>query len=365
MEEYVLNFEAPLAELDKKIREMNKFAEAQHVDLTGPIQKLHEERSKLAEKIFSNLNAWQIVELARHPLRPQAHDYVRMLCSDFVPLYGDKLYHEDQAIMCGFCTIDDLKFMLVAHRKGKNTEERKACNWGMPHPEGFRKAYQKMQLAEKFGLPIVTFIDTPGAFPGIGAEERGQSVAIANNLYLMSRLRTPIVSAVIGEGGSGGALGISVGDVLGIMQYAYYSVITPEGCASILWRDKSINCADHREDAATALKLTSKDLIKLKILDEIIPDPVGGAHRDPEAAAESLKKFLVKHLSDLKNKPIDELLEKRYHKLANIGRWAVKEDNSEIIPQNKNQTKETNKVNSESKESNPEEEQSEEKALNK
>jgi acetyl-CoA carboxylase carboxyl transferase subunit alpha len=309
-----LDFERPITEIEQKILEIEKLATASNAALTqadvaaevGPLKNL---RDKLIRKIFSELTPWDRVRLARHPRRPHAVDYIEMAFTEFMELH-------DKAIICGPARLDGLRVMVVGHRKGRSTEERVAANFGCAHPEGYRKAMLKMQLAEKFGVPIVTLIDTQGAFPGIGAEERGQAGAIARNIQLMSALRVPIVSVVIGEGGSGGALGIGVADRLLILEHAYYSVISPEGCAAILWKD-----ADKKAEAAKALRLTAPDLLAFGIVDEIVQEPAGGAHRDPAVAAKTLQEVLARNVRELLAVPTAELLERRYRKFRSIGKF--------------------------------------------
>jgi acetyl-CoA carboxylase carboxyl transferase subunit alpha len=265
-------------------------------------------------KVYSNLDAWETVQMARHPKRPLTPDYLNLLVRDFVELHGDKNFRDDRAIITGFGRIGNLKCMFVGHNKGRDTKERLENCFGMAHPEGYRKALAKMKLAEKFGLPVVCLIDTAGAYPGIGAEERGIAHAIAVNMMEMARLKVPIVCAVIGEGGSGGALGIGVGDRVAIMEHAYYSVISPEGCAAILWKS-----AEHAKTAAKALRFTAKELTKLKLVDEVIKEPLGGAHRDPAIAAANLEKYIVDTIRDMKRVRIDTLLRRRYARLRELG----------------------------------------------
>ncbi len=266
------------------------------------------------EETLRPLLPYDIVKLARHPLRPLTSDYITLMLDDFMELHGDRYFGDDRAMITGFGRIDDHRFMLIGQQKGKNTKERLLCNFGMPNPEGYRKALSKMRLAERLGLPIVTLIDTPGANPDIGAEERGQAYAIAENIYHMVGLKTPVVGIVIGEGGSGGALGIGVGDRFSIMEYAYCSVISPEGCAAILWKD-----AENAPEAARALKLTARDLMELGLVDEIIPEPEGGAHLNPKKTAETLKTYILKYLEELKTIPKDTLLQQRYNRYKKIG----------------------------------------------
>ncbi len=308
-----LPFERPIYELEAQLEKLEEQPDPSPATLAS-IRRMRREIARLKREIFENLDPWQIVQVARHPLRPQLLDYIELIFDEFVELHGDRAFHDDRAILTGFAKIDDWKFMLVGQHKGRDLKERTEHNSGMAHPEGYRKAIQKMQLAAKFGLPIVSFIDTGGAYPGIGAEERGQFYQIAYNLREMSQLKTPILCVVIGEGGSGGALGIGIGDYIGILQYAYYSVISPEGCAGILWKH-----VKYREEAARALKFTAKDLYELGVVDEIIPEPLGGAHRDHRQMASTLKNFLCTNLERLSKIPRDELLERRYQKFRKIG----------------------------------------------
>ena len=268
----------------------------------------------LKREIYSHLSPWQKIQLARHPKRPTTLDYVRLITKDFIPLAGDRLFGEDKALVCGFAKLDDKKIVIMGHQKGKDTKENIERNFGCAHPEGYRKAMRLMRLAERFSMPVVCLVDTPGAYPGIGAEERGQAQAIAENIRDMFSLKTPIVVAVIGEGGSGGALGIGVGDRVLMMEYAYYSVISPEGCAAILWKD-----AAKREDAAKVLKLTAPDLLTLGIVNEMVKEPEGGAHRNPEEAAKNLKNSLVRTIEELSGVPHQELCAMRYQRYRSIG----------------------------------------------
>src|SRR5229473_7816230 len=280
---YALDFERPLIELEKKIEELKKLSSNGSADLSSEISKLEKKAKRLQQEIFSDLSRWQIVQLSRHNARPYFLDYVEHLFTDFVELAGDRAFGEDPSIVGGFARLDGQPVMIIGHQKGRNTKENMARNFGMPRPEGYRKARRLMELAERLQRPVLTFVDNPGAYPGIGAEERGQAEAIAVNLEVMSRLRTPIVSTVIGEGGSGGALAIGVGNRVLMMQYSIYSVISPEACSSILYRDPS-----KAEKAAESLKLTASDLFEMKVIDEVIPEPLGGAHRNPVQAAERL-----------------------------------------------------------------------------
>ena len=316
-----LAFERPILELEQKIEELKDIpgvgldtGDLGDDDLAGELKPLVRRRDRLLKEIYENLTPWQTCLVARHPRRPQFSDYVENLCDEYVELHGDRLFGEDKAIATGFARIGDERFLIIGHRKGRDTRERLECKFGMAHPEGYRKALAKMKLAARFGLPIVTLINTPGAYPGVGAEERGQAWAIAENILEMSRLPVPTICIVIGEGGSGGALGIGVGDRVLMLQHGYYSVISPEGCASILWRDGS-----RREDAAEALRLTSGDLEKLGVIDEIIREPLGGAHRDPEAMYETFKDVLLRNLRELKAMDPAERLDARYKRLRNLG----------------------------------------------
>ena len=314
-------FDRPVDELETRLQELEEFALTTSLDFSEHIGKLRRECDTLKKQIYSNLTPWQRVLVARHPNRPLAMDYIEMIFEDFLELHGDRAFGDDKAVVTGLARISDgkesFKIMLVAHNKGRTMQEKMACNFGCAHPEGYRKAILRMRLAEKFGLPIVTFVDTPGAYPGVGAEERGQAFAIARNIMEMSELRVPIVSVVIGEGGSGGALGISVADRLCIFENGYYSVISPEGCAAILWKGEE----NKQEEAAKILKLTASDLKELGIVDEIVPEPLGGAHRDYEAMAATLKETLIRHLKGLSSTEVNELLELRYAKLMTIGAY--------------------------------------------
>jgi acetyl-CoA carboxylase carboxyl transferase subunit alpha len=275
---------------------------------------LRRQASDLKRSIFSNLDPWQTVEVARHPDRPMSTDYLSLVFDEFVELHGDKTFGDDQAIRTGFAKLDQYKVLFVGQQKGKTLKERNICNFGMPHPEGYRKAMSKMRMAAKYGLPVICLIDTPGAYPGVGAEERGQSQAIAESMFLMSQLPTPIICVVIGEGGSGGALGIGVGDKVAVLEHAYYSVIAPEGCAGILWKS-----GEFKKEAAQALKLTSRNLVKLGVVDDVIDEPLGGAHRDHHQAALRLKIYLIRALRELVGNPVDKLLAARYEKFRRMG----------------------------------------------
>ena len=313
-----LEFEKPLAEMESQIEELQALQASKGIDTQPEIRQLRKNLVQLTSKIYSSLTAWEIVQVARHPRRPKLHDYLSMIVGDFRELHGDRLYGDDPAIMTGFGRIGREKIMLVGHNKGRDTKEKVACNFGCAQPEGYRKAMHKMRLAEKYGLPIVCLIDTPGAFPGIGAEERGQAEAIARNLMEMSALRTPIICVVIGEGGSGGALGIGVGDRMAMLQFAWYTVISPEGCAAILWKN-----GEMAPQAAQTLKLTSSDLKQFGVIDQILPEPLGGAHRNPHEAARNLESYIVRSIRELRRVKIDTLLEERYRKLRRIGELTV------------------------------------------
>jgi len=309
-----LPFERPIVELELKIGELKSLSESTGMNLNGELKPLQQKLERMTREIYDGLQPYDVVQIARHPLRPQTSDYIGGMLDEYLELHGDRRFGDDRAITTGFARIGETRFLLVGHRKGKETRENIACNWGCAHPEGYRKALQKMRLAEKFGLPIVTLINTPGAYPGVGAEERGQAWAIAENIMVMSRLRTPIVCVVIGEGGSGGALGIGVGDKVLMLEYAYYSVISPEGCAAILWKD-----GERAPDAAAALRLTSKDLVSFGIVDEVVPEPLGGAHRNPDEMIASLKDAIVRALDELADLEPDALLERRYERLRRLG----------------------------------------------
>jgi acetyl-CoA carboxylase carboxyl transferase subunit alpha len=306
-----LAFERPIFELERKIEELRSIPE---VSLNGELLPLERKRDRLLADIFSNLTPWQTVEVARHPRRPQFSDYIQGVCDEYVELHGDRLFGEDKAIATGFARIGERRFLVVGHRKGRDTRDKLACNFGCAHPEGYRKALSKMKLAERFGLPIVTLINTPGAYPGVGAEERGQAWAIAENILEMCRLRVPTLCIVIGEGGSGGALGIGVGDRVFMLQHSYYSVISPEGCAGILWHDGS-----RRAQAAEALRLTSRDLLQLGVVDDVIPEPLGGAHREPATMIATLQTWIARTLEELCAMDPDERLAARYARLRALG----------------------------------------------
>jgi acetyl-CoA carboxylase carboxyl transferase subunit alpha len=309
-----LDFEQPIAELEAKIEELRHVTSETEVNIQEEITRLQGKSRQLTTSIFSSLTPWQITQLARHPRRPYTLDYIAAICSEFNELHGDRMFADDQAIVGGLCRIEGRAIMIIGHQKGRDTKERVRRNYGMPKPEGYRKALRLMRLAERFALPLVTLIDTQGAYPGVGAEERGQSEAIARNLFEMSVLSVPIVTVVTGEGGSGGALAIGVCDRLLMLQYSTYSVISPEGCASILWKSQ-----EKKEAAAESLNLTADRLWKLGLLDEVIEEPLGGAHRDPAAMSASLKAALVRHLDALESLSRDELRAERARRIASFG----------------------------------------------
>lgn len=312
-----LEFEKPIAELEAKINSLKNIDSQQvelDINLDKEIKQLNQKSRELTKKIFANLSPWDVAQLARHPNRPYTLDYIKEIFTDFDELAGDRAYADDKAIVGGIARIDDRAVMVIGHQKGRETKQKIYRNFGMPAPEGYRKALRLMQLAERFKLPIITFIDTPGAYPGIGAEERGQAEAIARNLREMSRLKVPTICTVIGEGGSGGALAIGVADKVNMLQYSTYSVISPEGCASILWKS-----ADKASVAAEAMNMTADKLLKLNLIDSIVPEPLGGAHRDYSTVATSLKKQLLSDLDELENMDASVLLERRFQRLMNYG----------------------------------------------
>lgn len=311
-----LEFEQPIAELEEKIEELRHVGSDAEINISEEISRLEAKSRTLTESIFSSLNAWQIAQLARHPLRPYALDYFERVFTDFDELHGDRLYSDDPAIVGGLARLDGVPVVVIGQQKGRDTKEKIRRNFGMPRPEGYRKARRLMEMAERFQLPLITLIDTPGAYPGIGAEERGQSEAIARNLEVMSQLTTPIVCLVIGEGGSGGALAIGVGDRVMMLSYSTYSVISPEGCASILWKS-----AEKAKDAAEALGITSKRLFELKLVDRVIEEPLGGAHRDVDLMSENIRQALGEAVSELRALSKDELVEQRYKKIMSFGHF--------------------------------------------
>lgn len=313
---YSLDFEKPIMELERKIEELKGLTAEEGLNLSEEVSRLQSRLRKLEKDILSHLTPWQKVQLARHPNRPKSLDLTELIFDDFLILHGDRLYSDDQAIVGGLAKLGEEKLVFIGHQKGKSIKENLVRNFGMAHPEGYRKAQRLMNLAEKFRRPVLTFVDTPGAYPGIEAEERGQAEAIAANLERMSQLRVPILVIIIGEGGSGGALGIGVGDKILMLENTIYSVISPEGCAAILWKNQ-----EKVKEAAKALRLTSKDLLNLKLIDEIIPEPVGGAHRNVEQTALNIKKAIIKHLGELKRLSPEELVKKRYEKYRQIGKF--------------------------------------------
>lgn len=321
-----LSFEKPIVELEERLRELKEFSESHNLDVSTELADLNRKIHETKRKIFSNLTAWDEVQLARHPQRPYTLDYIERMCADFVELHGDRLFKDDLAIVGGFASLGSEQIMIIGTQKGRDVKSNVARNFGMAHPEGYRKALRLMNLAAKFSRPIIALIDTAGAYPGIGSEERHIAEAIAVNLREAFLLPVPIIVTVIGEGGSGGALGIGVGDRILIMEHAYYSVISPEGCAAILWKDRA-----YASKAAAALKLTAKDLLKEGLVDEIVPEPLGGAHRDPEGMAASLKKCLIKNLHELKKYPADILLQKRYDKFRAMGVFSTEERGQEPL----------------------------------
>lgn len=308
-----LSFERPIYELEARLQKLDTIVH-QNPEARNEIHRLRRELTDLKKRIYAKLKPWETVEVARHPDRPMTTDYLELVFDEFVELHGDKFFGDDRAIRTGWAKLDTYRVMVVGHQKGKTPRERNACNSGCAHPEGYRKAMAKMRLAAKFQMPVICLIDTGGAHPGIGAEERGQAQVIANSMFEMSRLPTPIICVVIGEGGSGGALGIGVGDRVSMLEHAYYSVISPEGCAAILWKSDTFT-----KQAAQALKMTSQDLMALGLIDEVIREPLGGAHRDPYRMATKLKLHLRNNLRELVGKPIDELLEQRYQKFRRMG----------------------------------------------
>jgi acetyl-CoA carboxylase carboxyl transferase subunit alpha len=311
-----LDFEQSIAELEAKIDELRFVGDDSEINISEEVARLKSKSEALTKNIFAKLSAWQIAQVARHPMRPYTADYLSLIAPDFQELHGDRMYADDPAIIGGIGRIDGRPVLFIGHQKGRDTKERVRRNYGMPKPEGYRKAQRLMKMAEKFSLPIVTLIDTPGAYPGVGAEERGQSQAIAHSLYVMAKLRTPIISVVIGEGGSGGALAIGVSDRLLMLQYSVYSVISPEGCASILWKS-----AEKAEEAAEAMRITAESLNGFGLVDEVLPEPLGAAHRDPAAMADVVRNALLKHLTDLEQLDLDQLLEQRQRRIAGFGQY--------------------------------------------
>jgi acetyl-CoA carboxylase carboxyl transferase subunit alpha len=311
-----LDFEQPIAELEAKIEELRYVGDDSEVNINEEVARLKAKSKSLTKSIFAKLSPWQIARVARHESRPYTLDYLQVIAPDFQELHGDRMYADDPAIVGGIGRIDGHACMFIGHQKGRDTKERVRRNYGMPKPEGYRKAQRLMRMAEKFGMPVVTLIDTPGAYPGVGAEERGQSEAIAHSLYLMAGLKTPIICVVIGEGGSGGALAIGVGDRLLMLQYSIYSVISPEGCASILWKS-----ADKAEDAAEAMRITAPSLSAFGLVDQVLEEPLGGAHRNPAEAAEVVRNGILQCIDELDKLSIDQLLEQRRQRLASFGKF--------------------------------------------
>ena len=314
MAKTILDFEKPIFELEEKLEEMKNLSDTLNID--SEIKKIEDKVKQLKESVYQGLTRWQRVQLARHPDRPYTLDYIYAITNNFVELHGDRSYKDDKAIVGGFASIDDHKVMILGHQKGRDTKSNLYRNFGMPNPEGYRKALRLMKLAEKFDRPVITMVDTPGAYPGLEAEERGQAEAIARNLFEMSRLKVPIIVVIIGEGASGGALGIGVGDRILMFENCWYSVISPESCSSILWRSW-----DYKEQAAEALKLTAPDLLEQKLIDKIIPEPMGGAHKDLDKAAATLKEALIEELTNLKKIKTDKLIEQRLEKFGKMGAY--------------------------------------------
>ena len=316
MNSFFLEFERPIVELEEKIKELRAYAETEGLDMSEEIAKLQERAVKLRKDIYSNLNRWQRVQIARHPQRPYTLDYINLMMTDFTELYGDRTFGDDPALIGGLAKLDGRPIMVIGHQKGRNTKENIRRNWGMAHPEGYRKALRLMKLAAKFHRSVLCIVDTPAAYPGIGAEERGIAEAIARNLFEMSRLPTPIIVAIIGEGGSGGALGIGIGDIVLMMENAWYAVIPPESCSTILFKSR-----EKKKEAAEALKLSASDLMELGVIDEIVPEPFGGAHQNPSEAASQLKAVLAKTLPVLERIPVQELVHQRIEKFTKMGVW--------------------------------------------
>jgi acetyl-CoA carboxylase carboxyl transferase subunit alpha len=314
-----LEFEKPIEELEMKIEELKRLSNGKDIDISGEIKRLEKKAKDRRSEIFSTLTPWQKTSVARHPDRPYTLDYINLMTDDFIELHGDRRFSDDPSIVGGLAKIREQTVIIIGHQKGRGTKERINRNFGQPHPEGYRKSLRLMRLADKFKKPVITLIDTPGAYPGIGAEERGQAEAIAVNLMEMSRLKVPIISIVIGEGGSGGALAISVSDRLFMLEHAIYSVISPEGCAAILWQKGGDIGTEDYSRVANSLKLTAQDLLRFKIVDDIIPEPLGGAHRDPEGMAQKISELILKTIEELKGKTPGKLIEERYKRLRKIG----------------------------------------------
>lgn len=310
----ICDFEKPIVDLEKKIRELQNFSKDKHVDLSSEVKKLEGKLEGVKKDIYANLSPWQKVQIARHPQRPYTLDYISLIMTDFTELHGDRLFADDKALVGGLAKIGNTKVLVMGHQKGRDIKENLKRNFGCAHPEGYRKALRFMQMAQDFNLPVVVFVDTPGAYPGLGAEERGQAQAIATNLREMISIATPIISIIIGEGGSGGALGVAIADKVCVLENAYYSVISPEGCAAILWKDSS-----KAPEAAEALELTAQDLLRMGLIDEIAPEPLGGAHRDPPKMAQVLKEIILDNLKELSGVKKEELLKSRYKKFRSMG----------------------------------------------
>lgn len=319
MKTIYLDFEQPIAELNNKIEQLRLAHEDSVVDISKEINQLQKKCNDLSKSIYNKLTPAQVSQISRHPQRPYTLDYIETLCTDFQELHGDRHYADDDAIVGGLARFNGQSVVVVGHQKGRDTKEKVRRNFGMPRPEGYRKALRLMKMAEKFKLPVLTFVDTPGAYPGIGAEERNQSEAIGKNLYELTRLRVPVICTVIGEGGSGGALAIAVGDYVNMLQYATYSVISPEGCASILWKT-----AEKAADAADALGITAERLLKLKLIDKIVDEPLGGAHRDYEVVMKNLKAIIAEQLQEVQNVSVDELLTRRFDRIMDYGQFVEK-----------------------------------------
>ena len=313
---FTLPFESPIQELESKLQELEAFSKEQDIDVSHEIRNMQDKIEKTRNEIYNNLSAWQKVQVARHPNRPYTMDYIEAMCTDFVEIHGDRIHRDDRAIVGGFAKIDGKKVMILGSQKGRDTKSNVETNFGCAHPEGYRKALRMMKLADKFNLPIITLIDTKGAYAGLESEERHIAEAIAVNLRESFNIKVPIICVIIGEGGSGGALGIGIGNRILILEHAYYSVISPEGCAAILWKDRAFS-----DKAAAALKITGKDLLSLKLADEVIPEPKGGAHADPDEAAENIKQALIKHLDELAAMSPDEILKDRYDKFRAMGEF--------------------------------------------
>ena len=314
MAQEYLEFERPIADLEKKIEELTLFTSNGDINLEEEILKLHKKSDQLRAEIYSRITPWQKALISRHPNRPYTLDYIEAMMTDFVEMHGDRAFADDPAIVSGMAKLEGMPLTIIGHQKGRTTKEKIYRNFGMPNPEGYRKALRVMRFAERFRKPLLTFIDTPGAYPGIGAEERGQGESIARNLSVMSQLKTPILTVVIGEGGSGGALALGIADRILMLEHSTYSVISPEGCAAILWNDGA-----KASEAAELLKITAQDLFQMKIVDEVVEEPIGGAHRDPRRASELLKEAVVRNLAEIRNVPFDDLLKQRYEKLRRIG----------------------------------------------